>query len=79
MNMADITVGKGATINLGSYESARIDFSITEKDIPLVDIGGIIDTITQRVNLYLKEEITKIEQAAGLMPRGAARFTGQKE
>ena len=66
-----ITLTRGATINLGNYESARIDISFEFKteDYDLEERDG-----------YLKEQLQKrvaeIQTAAGLPPHPTDRYTG---
>jgi len=78
MNITKITISRGATINLGNYESARVDCSL-EATTP-DQRGESMEEIRAELNIYnnefLNQEVQKIEQANGLPPRGAGRFTG---
>lgn len=68
-----VTITRGATINLGNYESARIDLSI--------DLGDTTaekwDEADARLCAWLEQEVEKIQNEAGLPPRPASRFTGR--
>ena len=67
-----ITISRGATINIGNYESAR------------VEIGAEIDGDTkslQELDEWVTTELHKavklIEKQAGLPPASSKRFTGK--
>jgi hypothetical protein len=73
-----IRVTRGATVNLGSYESARVEVS-WELDVDSQQ-GKDFETLSQAVSKSCKEflakEVEAIQQAAGLPPRPVERFTG---
>ena len=81
-NYNSITVSRGVTVNLGNYESVRFDISITDNNIGSVDketVATATAQMTAQISEYIKSELARIEKAGGLVPRGAARFTGSKE
>ena len=84
-----ITISRGATVNLGSYESARIDISCEAyvEDInrdEVVAVTGPLhaqqtrEDVDNYVHGWLRKEVEKIEAAAGVPPRGADRFIGKQ-
>jgi hypothetical protein len=72
-----IRITRGATINLGNYESSRVEVSSE------VEVGGTPEEaeagcvmVNEECKRFLKKEVEAIQQAAGLPPRPAERFTG---
>jgi hypothetical protein len=62
-----VSVSKGATINLGNYESARVDITVEDDTLGASEIEEMVDS-------WLRKEVEKIEVGAGIPPRGAKRF-----
>lgn len=71
-----MTVQRGATINLGSYESSRIDIAV-ECDIGEEDRNYALEQLDTFVRAALNARITEVTRAAGLAPHPATRFTGR--
>lgn len=71
-----MTVSRGATINLGSYESARVDITV-ESEIGDESRGYAIDQLDKFVVEELVKRINEITREAGLAPHPATRFTGR--
>lgn len=67
--MSKITITRGATVNLGNYESARVDLSIetTREEFTNDDL---------HLKNWLHEQVEAIQTEAGLPPKAAERFTG---
>lgn len=78
-----ISISRGATVNLGSYESARVDISLeaNTEDAPLEvqTEASYADWLDNFVSSWLSAQVEDIEKGAGLPPRGASRFIGTKE
>lgn len=74
-----VTLSRGATINLGNYESARIDLTIEGDDV--VGTGEGFDKEVARLDDWLKRALTPrvqiIQKEAGLPPHPVTRFTGK--
>jgi len=69
-------ITRGATINLGNYESARVEIS-QEVDLTEDDEGQpVFEALNDEVKARLAAEVEKVQEAAGLPPRPAERFTG---
>lgn len=65
-----ITISRGATINIGNYESARIDISAeAESTDSLTELDTWLKTA-------LQHSVHEIQVAAGLPPHPVERFTG---
>lgn len=68
--MSKITITRGATVNLGNYESARVDLSVEfENSAQLADHD-------EWLKLWLLKQVEAIQTEAGLPPKAAERFTG---
>lgn len=67
--MSKITITRGATVNLGNYESARVDLSVetTEDEYEAADSW---------LKSWLIDQVEAIQTEAGLPPKAAERFTG---
>lgn len=70
-----ITITRGATINLGSYESSRIDISI-EQETGKEDLTYAVKQLDDWLIGQLTERVEAIQDAAGLPPQTAGRFFG---
>lgn len=70
--MLKTTVSRGATVNLGSYESARVDISM-EFD---TESGMLFDDMDHEVVRRLRKAVQEIQTAASLPPHPTDRFTG---
>lgn len=71
-----ITITRGATVNLGNFESARVDLSVE------VDAGMLSEGVKETddcVKDWLSNSVLAIQDAAGLPPRPAERFVGGEE
>lgn len=78
MKIIKISIAKGATVNLGNYESARIDVSFElQLDIDDDNVDDGITLLSKRCNNFLRNQVDDIEQSAGVVPRGTERFTGK--
>jgi hypothetical protein len=71
-----IRVTRGATINLGNYESARVEISAEVEVAEGQSMEGRIDVVNAEAKTWLQKEAEAIQQAAGLPPRPVERFTG---
>lgn len=71
-----MTIARGATINLGSYESARVDISV-ESDVGGEDRCYALEQLDEFVRAELAKRVTEITREAGLAPHPATRFTGR--
>lgn len=72
-----ITISKGYTVNLGNYESARGDYTITaELPDSLAEQAITQKAIENSVNAWIQREVKKVQEAAGLPPLPSDRFTG---
>ena len=67
-----ITISRGATINLGSYESSRIDIGC-EVEGDTKDFQAADKWVIDQLNKAVKD----IQVSAGLAPNPVARFTGK--
>ena len=74
MIMKLLRVTKGATVNLGNYESARVEVS-AEAD-PDGENEDTLTELTEWIDNFLTVQIRSIEDAAGVPLRDAKRFTG---
>ncbi len=71
-----ITISKGATINLGNYESARVDMTV-EIDHRTDDLTTLDPTkLEDVIDIYLTKKIEEIQQQAGLPPTDPKRYIG---
>ena len=74
-----ITISRGATINIGNYESSRLDMSFEEQ------VDGLsleaLETFTSGWDKWLVKELSKriksVQTEAGLPPQPVTRFTGK--
>jgi len=75
-----ISVSRGATVNLGNYESLRIDITHEcEIEYDAADEDERIDwekDISEWCKEFLRREITNAQEAGGLPPQSVERFTG---
>lgn len=78
MKITQYKVARGATINLGSFESARVDLEVTvvvaENDV--TEPWSVADALLKE---WLQEKVIEIQDAAGVGPKPAERFTGGEE
>lgn len=70
-----ITVTRGATVNLGSYESSRIDISI-EEEIGKEDRAYALTQLDNFLVKELSKRVEAVQEGAGLPPQPVARFFG---
>jgi hypothetical protein len=70
-----IRVTRGATVNLGNYESARVEIA-AEVEVKDGDTKAALGATNLECKAFLKKEVEAIQQAAGLPPRPVERFTG---
>lgn len=68
-----ITISRGATVNLGNYESARLDVSFEATGGDEISAGELNELACS----FLEEEVGKVQKAAGLPEFSAKRFTGR--
>lgn len=71
--MSKMTISRGATINLGEYESARVDVSVELED------ESTFEGQDCWLKVWLEDQVDKIQSAAGLPPKAPERFTGGTE
>ena len=57
MNVKDISISKGMTINLGNYSSHRVEVSLTASFDKDDDIDGGMEKLTTMVNKKLAKEV----------------------
>lgn len=69
MKVTKISVSRGATVNIGSYESARVDLGIEAEDTTFEEVDAL-------VKAALAEAVEAIQEEASLPPNPAGRFTG---
>ncbi len=70
--MAKFTITRGATVNIGSYESARVDVAVEFSD----DDGETFAKTDLWVRGWLEAQVEAIQTEAGLPPKPCERFTG---
>lgn len=72
-----VTIGRGATVNLGNYESARVDVTVEFE----ADTSLTFDEATREANKaiceWLEEEVANIQAEANTKPLPVTRFTGR--
>ena len=71
MEIKQFRLSRGATINLGNYESARVDLEVIAT--------GDLAKADQYVCTWIEHEVARIQEAAGLPPHPVERFTGGEE
>lgn len=76
MRVTKISVSRGATINLGSYESARLDLGFEVEIGAGEDVDNVLTDIDDSLCRRLRERVEGIQQEAGLPPNPGCRFTG---
>lgn len=72
MEIKQFKLSRGATVNLGNYESARVDLEIVftpKAESEIADHDSWLKT-------WLETRVREIQEAAGLPPHPVERFTG---
>ncbi len=64
-----ITLTRGATVNLGNYESARVDLAVEGTKDTIVELDAWLKN-------WLAARVEEIQSEAGLPPQAPERFTG---
>ena len=77
MEIKQFKITRGATVNLGNYESARVDLELTFT----AGETNMDDIVPMDVDLrkWLGDQVRSIQEAAGLPPHPVERFTGGEE
>ena len=68
-----IRIARGATVNLGNYESARFDIEVVG------DTDGSFEYLDAWLRRVVELKVQEIQEAAGLPPHPVERFTGGEE
>lgn len=73
-----IRVSRGATVNLGNFESLRLDisFEIEEEWADEDQKTSFENMVSTWCKEHLRREITDAQEAGGLPPQSVERFTG---
>lgn len=64
LNVKEITVSFGGTVNLGSYENFKIDLSVTveaDEDAAELDIEQAVPQVFAIVRGLVRDEVAKLE------------------
>lgn len=70
--MRTFKITRGATVNIGNYESARVDLEVSGD-------AEDFDEADNFVKKWLHEKVAAIQDAAGVPPHPVERFTGGEE
>ena len=62
---ATVSVGMGATINTGNYESLRVDVGVSLPCNPS-DVDAVYEALHQKVENLLKERVVRIKKIGGM-------------
>lgn len=77
MSMKIVRVTRGATINLGNYESARVEIA-GEYELSETDTSEeALAECDRFCREFLAQQIEEIQTASGNPPRSPGRFVGQ--
>jgi len=63
--VAEVTVSAGMTINLGNFESLRLDYGITDKVRNYEDHIDAIERLEKIVHEHLTEKVKEEQEANG--------------
>lgn len=83
MEVTNYKISRGATVNLGNYESARVDLELTaigDASRPLSpSLAEVLAAVDGQLKAWLQAKVHEIQEAAGLPPHPVDRFTGGEE
>lgn len=71
-----IIISRGATINIGNYESARLDISFELECEAEEAVAGLLNADVVLIG-ELHKRLKSIQSEAGLPPQPVTRFTGK--
>lgn len=76
VKVTKVIINRGATVNIGNYESARVD--ITQEGVPtdgetLEEIAAVLNDTARN---WLAVEVAAIQEEAHVKPLPTSRFTG---
>jgi len=61
VKFTEVSVSAGYTINMGNYESKRVDCSVTAEVLPGQNVDDVHDALTAKVAGLIEDQSTALE------------------
>jgi len=55
-----VTVSMGKTMNLGNYESAKVDIGLSQRGVPKSEVASVMEELQAQVRSELESQVDSI-------------------
>lgn len=57
-----VTISMGKTVNLGNYESAKVDVGLSQRGVPKSEVASVMEELQAQVRSELESQVNSINE-----------------